>query len=170
MGERIVGVDEGAGSRSQLELPGSSPAGEPVGIGVEQHRTGAIGVDRSFVERQSSPTSDVGGTGTDAVHSGPVGAVVALAGDDPESQGEIDGQFVGAPAQDVSLVEQRCHRAGQRRRIGDHHPRQARMERQAHHPSPDVGDLAVGVQRVELGEQLGRLGERSRRRRIEEGE
>ena len=96
--------------------------------------------------------------------------MAAPPGQRTDAQGEVGGQVVGAAAEDVAFLDQRGDHAGQRRPVDRHHPCQAGVHRQAEHRAPERGDRAVGVDGVEVGEQLAGLGERARRGSVDEPE
>ena len=75
---------------------------------------------------------------------------------------------------DVALGDQRSGQARRRADAAalslDHQPREARMNREARHAAPDVGQAPVTVDRAQPGEQLARGAPGGGRRRVQPGE
>ncbi len=155
VGERVVVGQPSGGARPELELAGSAAACEPFGVGVEEGHAGAVGVDEVGVEVDAETAGEIRSPVADLLDGSPVGLVVAATpGEQPEPEPEIARPVVGAPSQHVALVDQYRQGAAEGRTFADEHASETGMDRQAQHPASDVGDVAVGVEGVELLEQV----------------
>ena len=122
---------------------------------MQQHRAGAVGIDRARVEGDAEPARQVGGALADAVDGAPVGAFVAAAPAIARSRmARSLGSSSGRAAQDVTLVEQRCDRAAERARLGDEHRARRGWTGSVSIRRPGAVIATVGVERAQLGEQL----------------
>ena len=155
VGQRIVFGNPRAHASAQLKLTGlAAPHSKPVGICQHQHCASAIGVDCVEVEADAHSLSYIARPADQAIDGATVGSLVALASHHhADAQRHIAGQLVGAPTQNVAVVEQRGDYTGQRlvgRTNGvDNHSREARMRRNLEHCAAHFGDALAGIERAE---------------------
>ncbi len=79
IGERVVVGKPGARSRSELELAGPSPGGQPIGISEQEHDARSVGIDVVEIEGDARSSRQVGGPITQAMDRAPIGRVMAAA-------------------------------------------------------------------------------------------
>jgi hypothetical protein len=98
----------------------------------------------------------------------------APVGKEPHPLGHVHRQLVGRAAEHVALLEQGGQQAGRpplvAGRCVDHHPGQARVQRQLDHGPAPLGGTPAGIERAQLPQKRPPLLQRALGGRIEKGQ